>query len=123
MFVSYEVSVELIRTLRGVLVVMKEHDGDLADQMRRAASSITLNLGEGAGCTAGRRRQHYEIAHGSAKEVKACLDVGEAWGWLDASGVRAIMDRLLALLWGLTKGKWIKTKAGVPVASAAVATA
>ena len=118
-FVSYDVSVELIRNLRAVLVVMKEHDADLADQMRRAASSITLNLGEGAGCSGGRRRQHYEIAHGSAREVKACLDVGEGWGWLDASGVRAVMDRLLALLWGLTKGKWVKTRGGVPVAAAA----
>ena len=118
-FVSYEVSLDLISCLRSTLVTMKEHDAELAAQMRDAASSITLNLGEGAGCSGGRRRQHYEIAHGSAREVKACLDVGERWGWLDASGVRAIMDRQLALLWGLTRGKWIKTKGGVPVAAAA----
>lgn len=116
-FISYEVSVDLIRSLRGVLVTMKEHDRELAVQMRDAAASITLNLGEGAGCSGGRRRQHYEIAHGSAREVKGCLDVGEGWGWLDASGVRAVMDRLLALLWGLTHGKWIKTRHGVPLAS------
>ncbi len=118
-FVSYEVSLDLISCLRKVLVVMKEHDNELAEQMRSAASSITLNLGEGAGCSGGRRRQHYEIAHGSAREVKACLGVGERWGWLDASGVRAIMDRQLALLWGLTKGKWIQTRAGVPMRVAA----
>ena len=119
MFVSYEVSLDLIGGLRGVLAVMKEHDGELAAQMRDAASSITLNLGEGAGCSGGRRRQHYEIAHGSAREVKAALDVGERWGWLDASGVRAVMDRLLGLLWGLTKGKWTKTRGGQPIARAA----
>jgi four helix bundle protein len=101
------------------LIAMKQFDCDLADQMRRAASSVTLNLGEGAGCSGGRQRQHYEIAHGSAREVRACLDVGEAWGWLDASGVRAVLDRLLALLWGLTHGKWIKTYRGEPVRGSA----
>src|SRR5215831_14220398 len=98
MFVTYETALDLIRNLRDVVDGVKRFDADLADQMRRAASSITLNLGEGGGCSGGRRRLHNEIAHGSAREVKACLDTSEAWGWC-----------------GLTKGRAVKTRCGVPV--------
>ena len=48
MFISYEVSLELIRNLRPIVPVVKRFDGDLADQMHRAATSICLNLAEGA---------------------------------------------------------------------------
>jgi four helix bundle protein len=116
MFVTYETALDLIRNLRDVVDGVKRFDADLADQMRRAASSITLNLGEGGGCSGGRRRLHNEIAHGSAREVKACLDTSEAWGWCgETETVRRILDRLLGLLWGLTKGRAIKTRCGVPV--------
>ncbi|MEJ7604187.1 MAG: hypothetical protein WKG01_40355, partial [Kofleriaceae bacterium] len=40
---------------------------------------------------------------GSAHEVKAALDVAEAWGYVEhATEERALVDRLLALLWRLT---------------------
>ena len=43
------------------------------------------------------------MAHGSAAEIRAALDVADAWGWkLDTSAVRPILDRELGLLWGLT---------------------
>ena len=77
MFVSYDNALELVRHLRDVVPAIKRFDTDLADQLGRAASSVVLNLGEGAKRTAGHQRQHYEIAHGSANEVKACLDVAE----------------------------------------------
>ena len=115
MFVSYNVSLELIRNLRPVVPVVKRFDPDLADQMHRAATSISLNLAEGARRTGGNQRKHYEIAHGSASEVRACLDVAEAWGWLDdTKSTREILDRQLALLWRLTNGKKIATSCGRP---------
>ncbi|HUJ58770.1 MAG TPA: four helix bundle protein [Kofleriaceae bacterium] len=101
-FVSYEVAVQLIRELRELVPQIKKHDPDLADQIHRAATSA-LNLAEGQRRTAGNQRKHYEIAHGSANEVRACLDVAEAWGWIaDPKPLRAMVNRLLALLWGLT---------------------
>jgi four helix bundle protein len=93
-------------------------DRDLADQLRRAASSIVLNLAEGQRSAKGNRQKHYAIAHGSANEVKAALELARAWGWLDdlhgygdANEHRAarrmreaheLLDRLLAILWRLT---------------------
>jgi len=105
MFITYEVSLELICSLRDVVPIIKKHDKDLADQIQRAASSVTLNLGEGARSTAGNQRARYESAHGSANEVKAALQVAASWGWIeDASRQLAVLDRLLALLWRLTNG-------------------
>jgi len=48
----------------------------LADQWRRAAMSIPLNIGEGAGKTSVAERAHcYAIARGEAMECGAILDV------------------------------------------------
>jgi four helix bundle protein len=103
-FIAYEVSLDLIRELRTVVPVIQRHDRELAVQLRTAASSITLNLAEGQRSGGGNQKRHYEIAHGSANEVKGALAVAEAWGWLDeAPRARQILDRLLALLWRLTR--------------------
>ena len=103
MFVAYTVAIELIHDLRDLVPVIKRHDRDLADQIHRAATSVALNLSEGRCLTAGNQRRHYELAHGSASEVKGALDLAEAWGWApDDSDVRRDLDRLLGLCWGLT---------------------
>ena len=103
MFVTYDVSIELIRNLRDVIPAIKRFDRDLADQLRRAASSITLNLAEGARLDGGNQLKHYVSARGSANEVKGALETAIAWGWIeDASESLGKLDRLLALLWRLT---------------------
>ena len=47
MLEAYVVSQSLIRSLRTVLPVVKKNDRDLADQLKRAATSVLLNVGEG----------------------------------------------------------------------------
>ena len=115
MFASYDVSLDVIRLLRDVVPAIKKYDADLADQLKRAASSVVLNVGEGAKRTAGNQRLHYEIAFGSANEVKACLDVAEQWSWFSASQeLRDLIDRQLRLLWGLTEGRRRRAGASGP---------
>jgi hypothetical protein len=54
-----------------------------------------LNLGEGRKFNNGNRGKHYDIAQGSANEVKAALDTAEAWGWLETNEeLRVLLDRL-----------------------------
>jgi four helix bundle protein len=102
-FHCYGAALEVIRILRPVLDALRRQDRDLADQLRRAASSVVLNLAEGAGRRGMDRMQHYRIALGSALEVRGALDVACAWGYLEGcAGVAAQLDELLAMLWTLT---------------------
>jgi len=44
------------------------------------------------------------MAHGSAGEILGALDLADAWGWpVESAQARALLDRELALLWGLTR--------------------
>jgi four helix bundle protein len=103
MLVAHQVAVQLIHQLRPIVETIKSHDSNLADQMRRAATSVVLNLAEGQRRLAGNKRRAYEIAHGEAREVLGCLEAASAWGWTtDDRAARVTLDRLLGLCWGLT---------------------
>ncbi|MCC6995413.1 MAG: four helix bundle protein [Deltaproteobacteria bacterium] len=101
-----EVSMELIAALRGPLGRLRQADRDLADQVRRAATSVALNIAEGAGRTGKDRPHHYRVAAGSNLEVAAALEVAVAWGDLDATEVQLALDlgrRVGAMLWRMTR--------------------
>ena len=104
-FEAFNLSLDLIAALTGVHGVIRQHDSDLAKQMRRAANSVALNLAEGRR-RVGRDRPHsWRVAAGSADETKACLLVASAWGIVSAEKLAeplAIIDSLLAILWRLT---------------------
>ena len=103
MFDTYEVAKQLVVHLREQVPVIQRVDPDLADQLKRAASSVVLNLAEGQRFDNGNKLRHYKIAQGSAHEVRAALDVAEGWGYIPhATAEREVLDRLLALLWKLT---------------------
>ena len=105
--VAYEVALETIGALRAPVSVLEKTDRGLADQIRRAASSVVLNLQEGRGRMGKDRRQCWRIAAGSAREVRAALEVARAWGHVGADVVGpalALLDRELAMLWRMTEG-------------------
>ena len=96
----YDVALEMVRELRTVRL----RDADLARQLRRAASSVVLNVAEGSGCRDGNRRLRYETALGSAREVVACLDVAVAWGDVaDAPAVRGMLGEIIGTLVSVTR--------------------
>jgi four helix bundle protein len=106
--IAFDLALELIRHLRAPLEVILKRDPSLADQLRRAAASIALNLSEGS-LRSGRDRMHlWRVAAGSVAEVAACLRVAEAWGHVDADTVSVPLqqcDRLLAITWRLTHAR------------------
>jgi four helix bundle protein len=75
------VAVEMIRHLRKPLGQIEKADRDLGRQLRRAAASVVLNMGEASGSAGGTRRERYRTALGSLWEVHACLQVAEAFGY------------------------------------------
>jgi four helix bundle protein len=104
MLIAYDVALDLVRALRPVVAKLRTYSPDAADQVERAATSIVLNLAEGRRRHGRDPRRFFDMAHGSAGEIRGALDVAEAWGWHIESGqARALLDRELGLLWGLTR--------------------
>ena len=94
MLIAYQVALEVVVELRPLVAQIAKHDSTLSKQLVDAASSIVQNLFEGIGHRAGNRRARWEIAFGEANEVKACLDVAQAWGYVvDDSAVRPKLTR------------------------------
>jgi len=89
----YTVILEVLRELRPVLEQIETHDRDLGRQLRRAATSVVLNCGEGSGSHGGTRRERYRSALGSARETGACLDAAVALGYVEAVDA-ALLRRL-----------------------------
>jgi four helix bundle protein len=104
MLIAYTVALDLIRALRPVVEQLRKYSADSADQVERAASSIVHNLAEGDRRSGRDTKRFWDMAHGSASEIRGALDVADAWGWqVDSEKARALLDRELALLWGLTR--------------------
>ncbi|MBK7586721.1 MAG: four helix bundle protein [Myxococcales bacterium] len=78
----YPVILELLRELRSVIARLERRDADLTRQLRRCATSIALNVGEGMGSRGKLRRARYHTALGSARQTLACLKVACALGYL-----------------------------------------
>lgn len=76
--------------------------GPLADQLRRAAISVPLNIAEGSGrFTEPDRVRFFSIARGSAMECGAILDIARLAGSADEELLdqgKALLRRLVALL-------------------------
>ena len=110
MLVAYTVALDLIRALRPVVVQLRKYSPEAADQVERAASSIAHNLAEGSRRNGRDPKRFFDMAHGSAGEIRGALDVADAWGWqVDSEQARALLDRELALLFGLTRRSRSKT--------------
>jgi len=104
MLVAYTNALEMIRSLRPVVERLKTYDADAADQLVRAGTSVVNNIAEGSRRAGKDRKRFYRMAQGSAGEILAVLDGAEAWGWhLETETARALLDRELALLWGLCR--------------------
>jgi four helix bundle protein len=99
-----DLAFEMISDIRPLIERVSRRDRALADQLQRAASSVALNLAEGAQSGGGNRTTRFRTAAGSASETRAALRVAAAWGYIsdpDRAQVDAKLDRVLAMLWRL----------------------
>ena len=80
-----------------VSVTGKRKDRDLASQIRRAVSSVSLNLAEGFGAAKGNSRLRFESALGSLYEARAGVRVALAWGFVTADAAQAVLQSMESL--------------------------
>ena len=96
----------IIEHARPLVDAVARRDRDLGSQIRRALSSVGLNLSEGFGSAAGNARLRFESARGSLYEAQAGLRMAVAWGYLSAqecTPVLGAIDRLGSRVFGLSR--------------------
>jgi len=103
----YPVVIEFIAALRPMLVQIERRDRDLGRQLRRAASSVALNLGEGMYSRGELRTARYHTALGSMRKSYSCLEVAQAFGYVRAidATLHAKINRITGTLVRLVEGK------------------
>ena len=100
-----ELSFEAIEALRPLIPRIKRNDKSLADQLTRAATSVSLNIAEGDLSDPGNRRARFFTAAGSANESLAAVRAAVSWGYLapsEAEAASSLLRRIIAILWKLT---------------------
>jgi len=100
----YDRARRVVRELGPLVHLIREHDKSLADQLKRAAQSVVLNIAEARGNEAGNARARFSTACGSAKEVRAALNVASDWGYIEArmaTHLDAQLDEVCAITWCL----------------------
>ena len=76
----------------------------LKDQLKRAASSVVLNMAEGSGkWTKKDKGNFYRISRGSVYECLAAVDLMSAFGQFDAETTEALKKMLKAISEDLQK--------------------
>jgi four helix bundle protein len=104
--VVYQQSIAFIAWLTE-LIENADRVGDVRDQLDRASTSMPLNIAEGNGRYAPKDRcRFFDIAHASALECAACLDVLVAKSKLTSDQIRPGKEQLqgiVRMLMGLIK--------------------
>jgi four helix bundle protein len=99
--------VKLIEAPVPLMPRIRQRDKSLEDQLRRAASSIGLNVAEAACSDPGNKRARFYTAAGSARETQHALRQAIAWRHVtqgDAELALALVKRIVAILWKMTQG-------------------
>ena len=103
-FVAHELALRAAAGVFGLVEKTPRSSNDLADQARRAAASVPLNLAEGAGRVGKDRLHFFRIAYGSLREtdtaIRLLLEIG-AVEPRRAFEALAVLDRVGALIWKL----------------------
>ena len=99
-------TVRCVGMARPIVERVLKQDKDLASQIRRALSSVSLNLSEGFGVEGGNERLRFQTALGSLYEAKTAVRVAVAWAYVSAESTRELLsalERLGGRVYGLSR--------------------
>ena len=104
----YQAAVQFVGLVDPLLDKAPAGRGYLADQLRRAATSIALNIAEGAGEFSPKEKvRFYRIARRSATECAAVLDVLGQLRLADEESLvtgRQLLQRIVSMLVRMSQG-------------------
>lgn len=103
---AYRHARTLAAMCRSAASAFPPHEAALADQLRRAADSVVLNIGEGNARGTNRQfRQFLETARGSLKEIDVIVDIAADGGLIVAEleALRKQIDETARTLYGLIR--------------------
>ncbi|MGB5703275.1 MAG: four helix bundle protein [Polyangiales bacterium] len=98
-------AIQAAEGLRQVMSVLRKRDRSLFDQVHRAMNSVVLNIAEADGNDPGTAKARFSSACGSAKEVRAGLQLAVAYGYVPSSSVMKVdstLDEVCAMSWKLS---------------------
>ncbi len=105
MFDCLEVSLSVMDRVAAVEAKIRSKRKSLADEIGRAAESVSLNISEGRMRAGLDKADMYRRAAGSAGELTTALRIARARRYITPAEHDAIeveLDRVRALLWRLT---------------------
>jgi four helix bundle protein len=98
----YQIALEFVGLVGEVLERFPPGRHSLADQLSRAATSVVLNIAEGAGeFSRAEKARFYRMAKRSATECAAALDVCRVWKKVESKDLdvgREMLLRVVAML-------------------------
>jgi four helix bundle protein len=100
------IALEALTATAGVLRTIERRDKNLGDQLKRAATSIVLNIAEAEDSDGGNCRARLHTAAGSTREARAALSIAVALGYVaakDCGKAEELLDRTSAMLHRLTR--------------------
>ena len=95
----------MVKNVRKYWERIARFDPDLARQLKKACTSVPLNVAEGSGNRGGRRRNSYDIALGEARETVAVLEVAVSAGYVQEIDdvVRQQLNQIIGTLVNVTR--------------------
>ena len=103
----YTAAVDFVALAHRIILALPTGHGDLADQLRRASTSVVLNIAEGAGeFSKPAKANFYRIARRSATECAAVLDVAvrlELIGRQLCEPGRELLIRIVSMLTNMVR--------------------
>ena len=94
----YRLLVDVAKAMPGLIENWPKGYGYLSDQLKRAQSSIALNIAEGNGRTSRlERKRFFTISMSSASEVSSIIEIANAYRLISESESDYYQDALLQI--------------------------